>query len=776
MTSDQLTGTSDGWPVVRRYSGAQLNRIKLPVGGIGTGCISFGGRGQLVDWELANRSAKGFTPPNSFFAVRVERPDGTAQTRLLERVLDDVEFEGPHGSLAPNHGLPRFRDATFSAAYPLGQVELSDPTFAVRATVQCFNPLIPQDADASGIPALFYRATITNPTDQPLAVSVCGSLSHLVGRRPGRPTAAGARFQLHESSERSILLGDAPGLDDADEAWGTMALACLDGPADSSRTQWERLSWGDSLLDFWDDFDGDGRLTDARTGAHPPSGSLVRTQTVAPGESADFRFLISWHFPNRYGWIHGLPGQGAGDSRAAPWVGNHYAGRYADAAAVVDQHAGDWDVLERRTVAFVESVTGSDLPLAMQDAALSNLAVLKSPTCFRIADGTFLGWEGCNDASGSCHGSCTHVWNYQYALEALFHDLAWSMRRVEFVHALDERGKMSFRVGLPLETHGTEWETAAADGQMGALVRLHRTWHLSGDDDALRILWPGARRAMEFAWIQHGWDGDADGVMEGCQHNTMDVEYFGPSGVNQSWYLGALAACVAMAVAMGDFDFAERCRGILASGAAGTDARVFNGEYYQQEIIPAMTADLIAPGLRIRLEGDAAWGGSDDLVDPDLQIGSGCTSDQLVGHTMATVGGLCTGLDPTHVTAALQSVARYNHRSDFGAHFNHLRSYALADESGLLVCTYPRGHRPRRPFPYCNEVWTGVEYSAAIGLLLDGDAAAAERVVGDVRDRYDGRRRNPFNEVECGHHYVRSMASWGLVEAWSLAKRQRDHV
>ncbi|MET1005965.1 MAG: GH116 family glycosyl hydrolase, partial [Propionibacteriaceae bacterium] len=199
------------------------------------------------------------------------------------------------------------------------------------------------------------------------------------------------------------------------------------------------------------------------------------------------------------------------------------------------------------------------------------------------------------------------------------------------------------------------------------------------------------------------------------------------------------------------------------------DTRVFNGEYYQQEIIPAMTADVIAPGLRIRLAGDGAWGGSDDLVDPDLQIGAGCTSDQLVGHTMAALGGLSTGLDPAHVTSALQAIDRHNSRSDFSAHFNHLRSYALADESGLLVCTYPRGERPRRPFPYCNEVWTGLEYSAAIGLLVDGDRAAAERIVADVRDRYDGRRRNPFNEVECGHHYARSMASWGLVEAWSAA-------
>jgi len=625
-------------------------------------------------------------------------------------------------------------------------------------SVRCFNPLIPGDSDASGIPALFWQASVHNTADVPLTVSVCGSLTNVAGRRPGHDPATGNTFELVETAERSVLLGRPGELDQTDEAYGTLALACLDTPADTSRLNWERPSWGDSLLDFWDDFSADGQLDPPGTGADTPTGSLVSRQQIEPGATAVFRFLISWHFPNRYGWSHR-------DDAPGPWVGNHYCQGYADAADVVARHAPEWDDLEQRTVDFVSSVTGSDLPVAMQDAALSTLTVLKSPTCFRIADGTFLGWEGRNDADGSCHGSCTHVWNYQYAVEALFGDLAWSMRRVELVHSLDERGKMSFRAGLPLDTAGTEWVTAAADGQMGSLVRLHRTWTHTGDDDQLRELWPAARRAMEFAWIEHGWDADVDGVMEGCQHNTMDVEYYGPSGVNQSWYLAALAACVELATAVGDAEFADRCRSILATGAAGTEAAVFNGEYYQQQIIPALTEGVIAPGLRIRATN--GWGGSDDLVDPDMQIGSGCTADQLVGHAMAALSGLDTGLDPAHVRTALASVLRYNHRSDFTGHMDHMRSYALGDERGLLVCSFPRGNRPRRPFPYCNEVWTGLEYSAAIGLLLVGDFDGAERVVTDVRDRYDGRRRNPFNEVECGHHYVRSMAAWGLVEAWA---------
>ena len=159
--------------------------------------------------------------------------------------------------------------------------------------------------------------------------------------------------------------------------------------------------------------------------------------------------------------------------------------------------------------------------------------------------------------------------------------------------------------------------------------------------------------------------------------------------------------------------------------------------------------------------------GSDDVTDPDIQIGPGCSTDQLAGHVMALLGDLDDGLDTGHVRTALRSVFTHNHRHEFHTHVNHLRSYALGADRGLVNCTYPRGGRPRRPLPYCNEVWTGFEYSAAVGLAVIGERELAASIVSDVRDRHDGRGRNPFDEVECGNHYVRSMASFGLAHAWS---------
>ncbi|MBN1137224.1 MAG: hypothetical protein JXM73_11605, partial [Anaerolineae bacterium] len=288
----------------------------------------------------------------------------------------------------------------------------------------------------------------------------------------------------------------------------------------------------------------------------------------------------------------------------------------------------------------------------------------------------------------------------------------------------------------------------------------YRDWQLSGDDEWLRALWPQARRALEFCWIEGGWDADRDGVMEGCQHNTMDVEYYGPNPQMGAWYLAALRAVEEMARHLGDEGFAETCRDLFERGSAWVDAHLFNGEYYDHEVRPPADASAIAPGLRVGM-------GAEDLSEPALQLGAGCLVDQLVGQTMAHVCGLGDLLDREHVRTALQSIMRYNYRQGFHDHFNHMRSFVLGDEAGLLMATYPHGRRPKRPFPYYNEVMTGFEYSTAVHMLYEGMEEEGLRCITAIRERYDGGKRSPFDEAECGHHYARAMASWAAVLAWT---------
>ncbi len=438
-------------------------------------------------------------------------------------------------------------------------------------------------------------------------------------------------------------------------------------------------------------------------------------------------------------------------------VGNYYCQNFADAWAVLESFAPRLGELEERTRTFLEAFCASNLSPVVKEAALFNLSTLGTQTFFRTADGFPFGWEGCLDDAGSCPGSCTHVWNYEYATAFLFPTLARKMRELEFLHATSEDGAMSFRIMLPL-AKARDWALAAADGQYGCVVKLLREWRNSGDDEFLRRLWPMCKKAVEFSWLAGSWDGDSDGVAEGSLHNTMDVEYFGPTGIIQSWYLAALGAAAEMAAAMGDAGFADRCRNLRDQGAKWTDEHLFNGSYYAQEVRPP--ADFAQLRPEVRHPGM----GAQDHEHPEFQVGDGCLIDQLAGDVAARFAGLGAFLDPAHVRTTLASIHRLNHVQRLGSWTNYMRAFGALGDEGHVMLAYPEG-LPAHPMPYWSEVMTGFEYTYALGLVQAGERSYGEEVVAMVRRRYDGEFRNPYDEAECGHHYARAMASWGLVHA-----------
>jgi uncharacterized protein (DUF608 family) len=215
-----------------------------------------------------------------------------------------------------------------------------------------------------------------------------------------------------------------------------------------------------------------------------------------------------------------------------------------------------------------------------------------------------------------------------------------------------------------------------------------------------------------------------------------------------------------MARHLGDPDADEYAR-IYASGRARYDRELWNGEFYVQhvrmpephEVQKGRFPQRHPPAIR---EGEST---------PRYQYGPGCLSDQLLGQWLAHVVGLGHLLPADHVRTAARAIFRYNFRPTVAAHESCQRAYAVNDEACLLQCTWPRGGRPRYPFPYADECWTGAEYAVA-GLLIYEDEAGLE-IVRAVRARHDGVRRNPWDEFECGHHYARALSSWALLLALS---------
>jgi len=741
------------WPILKTYDQRHLEAIALPLGGIGTGTVSLGGRGNLRDWEIMNRPSKGYVPVRSFgpcFVVFVKDAAGKTYARGLEGPIPLALYEDASGSSAVNHGLPRFRQCSFAAAYPLGQVLLSDPDMPIDVTLQAFNPLVPADPDSSGIPVAVLRYVLRNRTDKPLQASVCGILPNFIGNDgAGQGGAKANRNEFREGQSVSGIFMHSEGVAQRAPQWGTIALTTTAKGDLTHRISWIAGGWGSVGLDFWDDFSQDGKLDERPpTGEDMPMASLAASIELPPKRAVPVTFLITWHFPNRMTWT---PKNNEQDR-----IGNYYATLYKDAWEVAEKTAPQLDGLEEKTVRFVRAFCDSDLPDVVKEAALFNVSTLRTQTCFRTEDGRFYGFEGCGNKGGCCHGSCTHVWNYEQATAFLFGSLAKSMREVEFAQATNDEGMMSFRVNLPLE-RAKEFGKAAADGQMGCIMKMYRDWQLSGDDQMLKALWPHVKKAIEFCWIPGGWDADKDGVMEGCQHNTMDVEYYGPNPQMGIWYLGALRAAEEMARYVGDKEFASTCRDLFEKGKGWIDVNLFNGEYYEHQIRPPKDESQIAAPLLVGM-------GAKDPAKPDYQLGSGCLVDQLVGQYMAHVLGLGYLVEPANVRKTLASIMKYNYRSNLYGHFNCMRSFALGDESVLLMADYPRD-RPANPFPYFSEVMTGFEYAAAVGMLYEGQLDDGLTCIRNIRDRYDGGKRSPFDEAECGHHYARAMASWAAVPA-----------
>ncbi|HEY3744116.1 MAG TPA: GH116 family glycosyl-hydrolase [Bryobacteraceae bacterium] len=741
----------------RVFEGQHLAMISFPLGGVGAGSLGLGGRGQLRDWEIFNRPHYGHRPSYAFPSIWAQVGDSKPVARVLEsRILPP--FEGASGLGSDNApGLSRLAKARFIGEFPLAHIDFEDHELPVQVSLDGFTPFIPLDAEDSGLPVAILRYRVHNPNRTAAAkVSIAFAIDSLA-RDPAQPYGEDTRVNTRREGGglSGIVMGNSD-IPRRHPMHGEIVLCLADAGAASvtSLLGWPKSRWWNAPMLYWDDFSGDGMLGPGDPTPHNFVASLCAQKTIAAGVSADYTFLIAWRFPNRTpewcGW-HAPPG----DEHTV--IGNHYAQRFASAWDAAEYAAANLPRLEKETRLFAAAFRESTLPPAIKEAASANLSTLVSTTCFRTADGEFHGFEGVDDTIGCCHGNCTHVWNYETSTALLFPTLARSLRKAAFGYSMDDAGAMHFRQSLPDGKDRSGF--AAADGQMGQILHAYLDWTLSGDDAWLREMWPRVKKGLEFAWVPGGWDANRDGVLDGVQHNTYDVEFYGPNPLCGIYYLGALRAGEEMARAVGDMSSAAEYRRLFESGSKWIDANLFNGEYYIQKI-RGFRNDQIAPALRSSM-------GSEDTENPQYQVGDGCLVDQLLGQYLADVAGLGLLVDSGKIRKALDSIYRYNYKRTMAEHDCVERTFALNDEAAMVICDYGKAHRPKIPFPYFAEVMTGFEYSAAVLMLYHGMERQGIECIGNIRARYDGEKRNPWDEAECGHHYARAMAAWSGVVALS---------
>jgi uncharacterized protein (DUF608 family) len=755
------------------YTGENLDRVAFPMGGIGAGMICMEGAGALSHVSIKNKPDV-FNEPGIFAAIVVKGIANSA--KLLEGPVPDWKKFGQrdagNGSGGLTIGLPRFRNASFLARFPFGYLDISDNDLPLKVKITGWSPFIPTDDANSSLPVAALEYHFTNTASETIDAVFSFNSKNFVQIYGGSNSISSVKngFVLTEEGTKEKPLRTDMSFFTDDDA--TVVDHC-----------WFRGGWWDPVTMAWNAVKNAEINSVPPVDANAPGASLYVPFKLTGGKEKTIRVMMAWYTPDSeqtYGEMGQRkencdPASGCCNSPSdigldkydqdfqgkyyKPW----YSNRFKNINELINYWREQYDDLKKKSLLFQEAFYKSSLPPEVMEAVAANLTILKSPTTMRQYDGRLWNFEGCADINGCCYGSCTHVWNYAQAIPHLFPALERSLRDTEFCESQDESGHQNFRSTLPIEP-ATHKFHAAADGQLGGIMKVYREWRISGDNEWLRKIFPMVKTSMDYCI--RTWDPRRRGIIEEPHHNTYDIEFWGPDGMHCSFYIGALNAITAMGTYLGK-DVSEY-KALAASGKKFMETELYDGEYFIQKIQYKGLNSKDPTTEQSSFGGDYSAEAKELLEKegPKYQYGKGCLSDGVLGAWIAGMCGLNDPLDTAKIKNHLLAIHKYNFKQNLSEHANPQRpTYALGNEGGLLLCTWPKGGKLSLPFVYSDEVWTGIEHQVASHLMMMGLVKEGLDIVRASRNRYDGRIRNPFNEYECGHWYARALSSFGYLQA-----------
>ncbi|MBS1918462.1 MAG: hypothetical protein JST87_19515 [Bacteroidetes bacterium] len=771
--TENVTDTKTGSRVYNgAYSHEYLSRIAFPMGGFGTGMICIEGTGALSHVSIKNLPDV-YNEPCTFAAISVKGLKNGA--KVLEGPVPLWKHFGrPYsgeGSESSTIGLPRFRNTSFLARFPFGHVDISDDDIPMKVKITGWSPFIPGDENNCSMPvgAIEYHFTNTSKTTLDAVFSFNTKNFVRVDDGKNKITSTKNGFVMTEEGTK-------------EKPFRTDMAFFTDDDATVVDHCWFRGGWWDGLTMAWNAVKNAEVKSVAPVEKDAPGASLYVPFSIGAGKEKTIRVMMAWYSPDTdqtYGDVGKKkencdPANGCCNSPSdigldkydqnfdgkyyKPW----YSNRFKNIDELISYWSAQYDDLKKKSTLFKDAFYASTLPPEVVEAVAANLTILKSTTVMRQYDGRAWNWEGSGDTWGSCHGSCTHVWNYAQATSHLFPAMERSMRATEFCESQSEEGHQTFRAVLPIQPATHDFHSAA-DGQLGGIMKVYREWRVSGDSEWLKKIFPMVKTSMEYCI--RTWDPHERGVIEEPHHNTYDIEFWGADGMHTSFYIGALNAITAMGEYLNK-DM-SRYKNLSALAKKAIETELYDGEFFIQKIqYKGLNAG--DPTTAKSFGGDYSDEAKELLQKegPKYQYGKGCLSDGVLGAWIARMCGLNDPMDTSKIKSHLLAIHKYNLKQNLSEHANPQRpSFAVGDEGGLLLCTWPKGGKLSLPFVYSDEVWTGIEHQVASHLMLMGHVQEGLDVLRASRNRYDGRIRNPFNEYECGHWYARALASYGYLQA-----------
>jgi hypothetical protein len=660
----------------------------------------------------------------------------------------------------------------FEGRFPFGIVRLKDAELPLEVEITGWSPFSPGDADNSSLPVAGIEYSFLNRSSAAVDAVFSFHSQNFLPKRQDPSTKKEPSDRIRSIANGFVLSG--PGGEDS--PWDDASLAVwADNPEAKVNPAWMRGV--DSLQIVWEDIaSGECYSRAPLLDDSSPGASIFVPFSVAPGAARIISLRFAWYAsksnlfkPAQVDMVDidvvdcGVVSCKEVAGTYEPW----YAGRFSSVEDVTDYWQSNYQPLRKAAEKFSRALYDTTLAPEVMEAVTSNLSILNSPTVLRQKDGRLWGWEGTRETQGSCYGSSTHVWNYAQTIAHLFPELERTLRETEFGPNQNNEGHQFCRAALPIRPLGAERaDPDAADGQLGGIIKFYRDWRISGDTAWLRRWWPKIRASLDYCI--RTWDPEHRGWIEEPHINTYDIQFWGADSMCASLYLGALKAATLMGESLGDN--IGLYSALLSNCSHQIEEQLFDGEYFFQKTAwknlraqyPREDADSpIYPEFLELARKDG----------PPYQYGRGCLSDGVLGAWLSLMSGLDEVLDSRKVESHLLAVHRYNLKKDLSEHANTRRPhFACGDESGLLACTWPRGGRPVLAMVYADEVWTGVEHQVASHLIALGKTEEGLEIVRACRRRYDGRVRNPFDEIEAGHWYARSMSSYALLQAFSGAR------
>lgn len=718
------------------YKGENLRQIKFLLGGIGTGSISLEGRGSLTDWEIFNRPSKGKSLYGNFVALKIENK------RPLIKIVARKPFppfEGASGfKNIRMEGYPHFTDCEFKNFFPFAIIDFIERDFPLKLSLTAYSPFIPCDEDSSSLPIAIFNYRFKNLTRKKINISLSFSMMNPVGTDGTENIESpynncfGKNLNLFIKKDNfSGIFFTSKKYDEENVRFGNIFLS-----TDSKNVLFKNIipsNWWGDFREFWNEFEK-GEIKNRFEGETPDGMTLISflivNEEFLPYEEKNIKFYLSWYFPNRINYW------GLDEEVKGKILKNWYSKKFKNSVEVFEYFKKNEEYIENKSRKFAETFFSSDMPENFLNVISCQLQTLRSNTFFRVDD-YFFGFEGCGDNSGCCPLNCTHVYNYEQTIAFLFPELEKKMREIDYIYNTDENGYMAFRTNVPFGIKIWNFKPAA-DGQVGTVLKVYREWKISGDNEFLKKIYPKLKGSFEFIW--NVWDIDRDGLIEGEQHNTYDVEFYGPNPFTSFIYIASLKAMSEISEFMEDFEFSNICKEIFEKGRKNI-LNLWNGYYFIQKC--------------------------NKEPIPPYQFLNGCLTSQILGQFWADILDFGSMVDEKYIRKTLNSILKFNFKN-FKEHKNYMRIYGIDDDEGILLCTWPFGGRPEIPMPYCDEIWDGGEEFVIASLLIKRTyIKESEKIINAIVRRHDGIKRNPFNYIECGHHYVRPLSVWGIILNWS---------